>query len=164
MQGDLQQVSEQPSLQLLLSTGKTVEHHLSIRENTAPFLLCKHCVTVRTATGRYELDRAACSPHALAFRTLPVCRAASSFCLHGLGATMESSHSLLIGQDPAGSHACSDAPLVAAELAVLPCDQGDLTVPHSFCALEGFIVAGLDRASEEGPAGRTDLERNDVTW
>ena len=48
--------------------------------------------------------------------------------------------------------------LVAAELTVLPCDQRDLAVADAFCALEGFIVAGLDGASEEGPAGGTDLE------
>ena len=72
---------------------------------------------------------------------------------------MEPSDPFLVRQDPAGSHAGPDAPLVAAELAVLPRDQRDLAVADAFGALEGFVVAGLDGASEECSAGGTDLER-----
>ena len=72
---------------------------------------------------------------------------------------MEPAHPLLVRQDPAGPHACTDATLVAAELAVLPRDQRDLAVADAFGALEGLVVAGLDGPPEEGSAGWTDLER-----
>ena len=90
--------------------------------------------------------------------------------------------SLFLRQDPAGSHPGCQAALVPgvclkseksssyffgsveipAVLAILPSDEGDLTLSSALGALEAVVVAGLHGTPEESATRRTNLIH--ISW